>query len=42
MLMNVPSMTDFDQDPTEVFETGDHVIVRGDEGIVEVIKTAKQ
>ena len=39
MVMNVPTVTDFDQDPTEVIETGDHVIVNGDEGIVEVIKT---
>ena len=38
MNMKVPTVTDFDQDPTEVIETGDHVIVNGDEGIVEVIK----
>jgi predicted aconitase with swiveling domain len=38
MVMNVPTVTDFDQDPTEVIETGDYVIVNGDEGIVEVIK----
>jgi len=38
MVMNVPTITDFDQDPTEVIETGDYVIVNGDEGIVEVIK----
>ena len=38
MVMNVPTVTDFDRDPTEVIETGDHVIVNGDEGIVEVIK----
>jgi K+/H+ antiporter YhaU regulatory subunit KhtT len=36
--MKVPTITDFDQDPTEVIETGDHVIVNGDKGIVEVIK----
>lgn len=42
MVMNVPTVTDFDQDPTEVIETGDHVIVNGDEGIVEVIKTANK
>jgi len=34
----IPTVTDFDQDPTEVIETGDYVIVNGDEGIVEVIK----
>ena len=39
MVMNVPTVTDFDQDPTEVIETGDYVKVNGDEGIVEVIKT---
>jgi predicted aconitase with swiveling domain len=38
MAANVPTVTDFDRDPTEVIETGDHVIVNGDEGIVEVIK----
>jgi predicted aconitase with swiveling domain len=38
MNMKVPTVTDFDQDPTEVIETGDHVIVNGDEGIVEVLK----
>lgn len=39
MAMEVPTVTDFDQDPTEVIETGDYVIVNGDKGIVEVIKT---
>jgi predicted aconitase with swiveling domain len=38
MAADIPTVTDFDQDPTEVIETGDHVIVNGDEGIVEVIK----
>jgi len=41
MVMNVATVTDFDQDPTEVIETGDYVIVNGDEGIVEVIKKTK-
>jgi len=41
MAMNVPTVTDFNQDPTEVIETGDYVIVNGDEGIVEVIKKTK-
>jgi uncharacterized protein len=38
MNMKVPTVTDFDQDPTEVIETGDYVRVDGDKGIVEVIK----
>ena len=41
MVMKVPTVTDFDQDPTEVIETGDHVIVNGDEGLVEVIKKSR-
>lgn len=38
MAADVPTVTDLDQDPTKVIETGDYVIVNGDEGIVEVIK----
>ena len=38
MNMKVPTVTDFDQDPTEVIETGDYVRVDGDNGIVEVTK----
>jgi predicted aconitase with swiveling domain len=38
MNMKVPTVTDFDQDPTEVIETGDYVRVDGDRGIVEVLK----
>jgi predicted aconitase with swiveling domain len=38
MIMKVPAVTDFDQDPTEVIETGDWVRVDGDRGIVEVHK----
>ncbi len=41
MVMRVPTVTDFDRDPTEVIETGDYVIVNGDLGVVEVIKKAK-
>ena len=41
MAANIPTVTDFDRDPTEVIETGDHVIVNGDQGIVEVIKKSK-
>jgi len=38
MNMKVPTVTDFDRDPTEVIETGDFVRVDGDRGIVEVFK----
>ena len=38
MIAKIPTVTDFDLDPLEVIETGDYVIVNGDEGIVEVIK----
>lgn len=38
MNMKVPTVTDFDRDPTEVIETGDLVRVDGDRGIVEVFK----
>lgn len=41
MNMKVPTVTDFDQDPTEVIETGDFVRVDGDKGIVEVYKKDK-
>ncbi len=41
MVANVPTVTDFDQDPTEVIETGDYVVVNGDAGTVEVIKKSK-
>ena len=38
VVMRVPSVTALDQDPLEVIETGDWVIVDGDAGIVEVHK----
>lgn len=38
MNMKVPTVTDFDQDPTQVIETGDFVRVDGDNGIVEIYK----
>lgn len=38
MVMKVPTVTDFNQDPTEVIETGDWVKVDGDTGIIEVTK----
>lgn len=40
MAANIPTVTDFDKDPTDIIETGDYVIVKADEGIVEVIKKA--
>lgn len=38
MVMQVPTVTDFDKDPTEVIETGDWVKIDGDKGIVEITK----
>ena len=38
MNMKVPTVTDLDQDPTEMIETGDYVRIDGDKGIVEVFK----
>jgi predicted aconitase with swiveling domain len=38
VVMRVPSVTALDQDPLEVIETGDWVIVDGDKGIVEIHK----
>lgn len=38
MSAEIPTVTDLDQDPVEVIETGDWVRVDGDNGIVEVIK----
>ncbi len=38
VVMRVPSVTDFDRDPLDVIETGDWVIVDGDQGVVEVHK----
>jgi uncharacterized protein len=40
MVLEAPAMTDFDQDPTQVIETGDWVKVDADNGIVEVTKRA--
>jgi hypothetical protein len=41
VVMHVPTITDLDQDPTQVIETGDWVKVDGDRGIVEVRKNDK-
>ncbi len=42
VVTRAPAMTDFDQDPLEVIETGDWVRVDADRGSVEVIKRAPQ
>ncbi|MBE0627521.1 MAG: DUF126 domain-containing protein [Burkholderiales bacterium] len=38
VVTHAPAMTDFDQDPLQVIETGDWVRVDADQGIVEVTK----
>jgi predicted aconitase with swiveling domain len=38
VVMRVPSLTDFDRDPLDLIETGDHVRVDGDRGVVEIWK----
>jgi len=38
VLLHAPAMTDLDRDPLEVIETGDHVKVDADAGIIEVTK----
>jgi hypothetical protein len=38
--MRIPSVTDFDQDPLAIIETGDWVRVDGDSGTVEITKKA--
>jgi len=40
VVSHAPSVTDFDQDPLKVIETGDWVKVDGDSGVVEVTKKA--
>ena len=42
VVMRVPAVTELDQDPTEVIETGDWVKVNADQGIVEISKRASQ
>ncbi|NLP36607.1 MAG: DUF126 domain-containing protein [Firmicutes bacterium] len=39
LVAQIPTVTDLDQDPLEIIETGDYVKVDGDLGIVEVIKS---
>ena len=36
VVMRVPSVTDLDQDPLQIIQTGDWVTVDGDRGIVEI------
>ena len=38
VVMRIPTVTDLDQDPLDVIETGDWVSVDGDRGIVEIRK----
>ena len=38
VVMRVPSVTDLDQNPLDIIETGDWVVVDADEGRVEVTK----
>lgn len=35
---NIPVVDHLDQDPTDIIETGDYVVVDGDNGVVEVTK----
>ena len=42
VVMRVPAVTDFDQDPLQVIETGDWVTVDGDRGIVEVRRPVRR
>ena len=41
MLMDVPTVTDLDQDPTKIIETGDYVKVDADKGVIEIIKRSE-
>ncbi len=38
VMMHCPSVTDLDQDPLKIIQTGDWVRVDGDNGIVEITK----
>jgi predicted aconitase with swiveling domain len=41
VVTRVPAVTDFDQDPLAVIESGDWVKVDGDSGLVEVVKKVR-
>jgi len=38
VVMRIPTVTELDRDPLDVIETGDHVRVDGDRGIIEIWK----
>jgi predicted aconitase with swiveling domain len=40
VVMRIPTMTDLDQDPLALIETGDWVKVDADRGIIEIQKLA--
>jgi len=42
VVLHAPAVTDFDQDPLSVIETGDWVKVDGDGGVVEVRKKRRE
>jgi len=42
VVMRVPSLTDLDQDPLTLIETGDWVKVDADRGLIEVRKKSKE
>lgn len=41
VVTRAPAMTDFDQDPLAVVETGDWVVVDADRGVVEIRKASR-
>lgn len=42
LILKRPTVGDCEQDPSKIIDTGDWVIVKADEGIVEVIKRGKK
>jgi predicted aconitase with swiveling domain len=38
VVLRAPAMTDFERDPFDLIETGDHVVVDADAGFIEVVK----
>jgi predicted aconitase with swiveling domain len=41
VVMRVPSVTDLDENPLDVIQTGDWVIVDADRGVVEIQKVRR-
>ena len=41
VVMHTPTITDLDENPVEVIETGDYVKVDADKGVIEVTKKAE-